>query len=457
MTDSVRALTRTIWSALGGSDQTVTATEEVGTGSYASAFAVSDLASASVSVAGLAIAELAGSASGVVPSVKVDRAAASLWFGTSIKPSGWSLPSMWDPIAGDYRAKNGWVRLHTNAPHHRAAALKVLGPHSAKGDVARAVGFWDKGELETAIVNEGGCAAEMMSLEEWAAHPQGLAVALEPLVNVTDAGASPKSDLDPRPDTPLSGLRVLDLTRVLAGPIATRFIAGFGADVLRIDPPSWSEPGIEPEVTLGKRCAGIDLKTREGRDQFESLLAHADVLVHGYRNGALDGLGYCAETRNTIRPGLIDVSLDAYGWTGPWKNRRGFDSLVQMSSGIADAGMRWKTADTPIPLPVQAIDHATGYLMAAAAVRAIRHRRATGRGSLIRVSLARTAKLLTDLRAATESATPLRPESAEYSPGIEANGWGPVHRLKPPVEISGVPVRWRFPGGKLRTSEATWL
>lgn len=360
MTDSVRALTRTIWSALGGSDQTVTATEEVGTGSFASAFAVSDLASASVSVAGLAIAELAGSASGVVPSVKVDRAAASLWFGTSIKPSGWSLLSMWDPIAGDYRAKNGWVRLHTNAPHHCAAALKVLGPHSAKGDVARAVALWDKGELETAIVNEGGCAAEMMSLEERAAHPQGQAVALEPLVNVTDAGASPKSDLDPRPDTPLSGLRVLDLTRVLAGPIATRFIAGFGADVLRIDPPSWSEPGIEPEVTLGKRCAGIDLKTREGRDQFESLLAHADVLVHGYRNGALDGLGYCAETRNTIRPGLIDVSLDAYGWTGPWKNRRGFDSLVQMSSGIADAGMRWKTADTPIPLPVQAIDHATG-------------------------------------------------------------------------------------------------
>jgi crotonobetainyl-CoA:carnitine CoA-transferase CaiB-like acyl-CoA transferase len=193
----------------------------------------------------------------------------------------------------------------------------------------------------------------------------------------------------------LKDVRVLDLTRVLAGPVATRFLAGFGANVLRIDPPWWSEPGVEPEVTIGKRRAGLDLRNVDDRSRFEALLARADVLIHGYRPGALDGLGLGASRRREIAPALIEVSLNAYGWTGPWRGRRGFDSLVQMSSGIADEGMRRTEAAYPVPLPVQALDHATGLLMAAAALRALRLRRDTGKVLSARLSLARTAAMLT--------------------------------------------------------------
>ena len=166
---------------------------------------------------------------------------------------------------------------------------------------------------------------------------------------------------------------MLDLTRVLAGPVATRFLAGFGADVLRIDPPEWDEPAVVPEVTLGKRCARLDARTDDGRAHLRRLLAEADVLVHGYRPGVLDSLlGVDADGRAELRPGLVEVCLDAYGWTGPWSARRGFDSLVQMSSGIAEAGMRWAGRDVPTPLPVQALDHATGYLMAAEVIDGLR-------------------------------------------------------------------------------------
>jgi crotonobetainyl-CoA:carnitine CoA-transferase CaiB-like acyl-CoA transferase len=172
---------------------------------------------------------------------------------------------------------------------------------------------------------------------------------------------------------------VLDLTRVLAGPVATRFLAGYGADVLRIDPPGWNEPGVIPEVTLGKRCARLDLTQAADRATFETLLAEADVLVHGYRPAALERLGYSEAYRRQRNPSLIDVALDAYGWTGPLAGRRGFDSLVQMSCGIADHGMRRQGAGKPVPLPVQALDHATGYLIAAAVVRALIARLSDGR------------------------------------------------------------------------------
>ena len=171
-------------------------------------------------------------------------------------------------------------------------------------------------------------------------------------------------------------------------------MAGFGADVLRIDSPTWNEPGVVPEMTLGKRCARLDLKTPEGRLIFERLLKDADILFHGYRADALEQLGYTVPELQHIAPGLIDVSLNAYGWSGPWQNRRGFDSLVQMSSGIAEAGQHWKQGEVPTPLPVQALDHATGYLMAASALRLLTERLNTGRGCSARLSLARTAKLL---------------------------------------------------------------
>lgn len=425
-------------------------------GALPSTFAVTDLASASIGAAGQAVAQLILQQTGRLPSVTVDRRLASFWFSSSIRPVGWHVPPLWDPVAGDYAGADGWIRLHTNAPHHRAAAERVLGKVAERTEMARKVAAWNTAELEQAIVEAGGCAAQMRSWQAWQQHPQGLAVNAEALIQ--------RETFATRTDThwlgsvarPLAGVKVLDLTRVLAGPVASRFLAGLGADVLRIDSPTWNEPGVVPEMTLGKRCARLDLKTAADRAVFERLLKDADMLFHGYRADALEHLGYSAAALQTLAPGLIDVSLNAYGWSGPWRNRRGFDSLVQMSSGIADAGMAWKQSDKPLPLPLQALDHATGYLMAASAIQAFSERLKTGRGGSARLSLARTAKLLVDAGHVLEQ-LPLRAEAPEdQGLVVEQTAWGQAHRLLAPVTISGTPLQWDLPAGELGSHRPQW-
>ena len=445
-----------IWASAGGAPAAADRMTQTGTGSLPSVFPVTDLAAASVGAAGLAAAELIACRHGTWPESTVDRRFASLWFGAGIVPEGWTLPPAWDAIAGDYETADGWIRLHTNAPHHRAAALAVLGVPEDKKAVSSAVARWTKDALEDAVVAQGGCAAAMRGLAAWAAHDQGRAVAAEPLVWREPADAVPPPDWPIPRDRPLRGIKVLDLTRVLAGPVATRFLAGFGAEVLRIDPPGWDEPGVVPSVTLGKRTARLDLRTAEGRTVFERLLAGADILVHGYRSDALDRLGLGQDRRRAIRPGLIDVALDAYGWSGPWRTRRGFDSLVQMSSGIADAGMRRLGKDRPHPLPVQALDHACGYAMATAALRGLTTRLETGRGGSARLSLARIAALLTG-EVATDDTTSLAPETpADLDPAIEATAWGPARRIEAPVRVEGATLRWDLPAGPLGAGPAVW-
>ena len=223
---------------------------------------------------------------------------------------------------------------------------------------------------------------------------------------------------------PLRGLRVLDLSRVLAGPVAGRFLAAYGADVLRIDPPQWDEPGVVPEVTLGKRCAGLDLRMPDERRTFEELLRDADVLVHGYRPGALARLGYDGETLRVLNPRLLDVSLNAYGWSGPWAQRRGFDSLVQMSCGIAEHAMRREHAHRPVPLPVQALDHATGYLMAAAVLRALAIRQCCGKVLSAKLSLPRVAGLLLSTKRSKPFCGLSPVASDDFEPRIEETAWG---------------------------------
>jgi crotonobetainyl-CoA:carnitine CoA-transferase CaiB-like acyl-CoA transferase len=213
---------------------------------------------------------------------------------------------------------------------------------------------------------------------------------------------------------------------------------------------------VIPEVTLGKRCARLDLRQARDRTTFEALLAEADILLHGYRPGALDGLGFDAVWRRSIAPGLVDVGLSAYGWSGPWAHRRGFDSLVQMSAGIADAGMRWRRAEQPVPLPVQALDHATGYLMAATAIRGLTERLRRGSGLEARLSLARTAKLLLDQGLADQQPQ-LAPETdADRDPNLEVTDWGEARRLSPPIAITGVPMAWDRPARRLGSAEPSW-
>ncbi|MDP9027589.1 MAG: CoA transferase [Actinomycetota bacterium] len=417
-------------------------------------YPVSELAASAVGVAGLAAAELSDALGFGGGPVRVDRALADAWFGAALRPIGWELPSPWDPIAGDYRAHDVWIRLHTNAPNHRMAALRVLGTEAERDAVARAVSGWDALELENAVVAEGGCAAELRTPEEWALHPQGAAVAAEPLVNIQRTNADAAATLwAPTAASPLAGLRVLDLTRVLAGPVATRFLAGLGAEVLRIDPLDWDEPAIVPEMTLGKRTARLDARDPGGLARLEELLAEADVLVSGYRSDALERLGLGEEVRRGIRPGLVDVSLDAYGHTGPWADRRGFDSLVQMSSGIAGAGLFARSTERTTPLPVQALDHATGYLVAAAVLAALRDRVRDGRGTRSRLSLARTAVELQNARGFATAARGAAPNLPDTAIGTH---WGPASLLDSPVRWPSTGLRWDRPPRPLGSDPASW-
>jgi crotonobetainyl-CoA:carnitine CoA-transferase CaiB-like acyl-CoA transferase len=213
---------------------------------------------------------------------------------------------------------------------------------------------------------------------------------------------------------------------------------------------------VIPEVTLGKRCARLDLRAAADREGFRRLLGEADVLIHGYRPGALDALGFDSAARRDLAPGLVDISLDAYGWSGPWAARRGFDSLVQMSTGIAEAGMRWRKADHPVPLPVQALDHATGYLMAAAAIRGLTRRLTDGAATVARLSLARTASVLIAARA-NPGENPLAPEALDdLASETEETDWGAARRLRPPLVIAETPLRWDRPARMLGTSPPDW-
>jgi hypothetical protein len=455
-----------VWSEVGGPADLPDALTATGPRAVLpSPFDVTGLATASVAAATLAAAEfLAARTDGPPLPVTVDSRQACAAFAAEglFTPIGWKRPEIWDPIAGNYRARDGWIRLHTNYAYHRAAVERLLGA-ADRESVAAAVAEWKAEELETAIVEAGGCAAVMRTREDWLATPAGAATAHAPLTAVTDRplpdGAAVPDDAAGaagagRP-LPYSGVRVLDLTRVIAGPVGTRFLAAYGADVLRIDPPGFAEvPALLPETTAGKRTAALDLRAADGRAAFESLVAGADVLVSGLRADALARLGYDDGALATLNPALIVASLDAYGWDGPWRDRRGFDSLVQMSAGIAAAGAAATGADHPVPLPVQALDHACGYLTAAAVGRALTRRRAESAVSRIRLSRAAGANLLWSLP--RPAGQPPMPKPGDFPLADARTAWGPARRVPLPGAIAGLDPQWRVEAGPLGRHQPAW-
>jgi hypothetical protein len=451
-----------VWAAFGGNPAIAAAAQVRGRGdALPSAFAVGDLATAAVAAANLATAELWAARRGAaVPAVIVDRVAVAAAFRSEalFRPDGWERPAVWDPMAGDYRSADGWVRLHTNYAHHRRAVVDVL--HATdRATVARAVATWQADDLEQAVVDAGGCAAALRTEAAWATHPQGVAVAREPLVATTAvSGSSGVTAWDTvTPNRALSGIRVLDLTRVIAGPVATGFLAAHGAQVVRVDPVDFEEvPALLPLTTAAKLCCRLDLTTIGDRDAFDELVAGADVVVSGLRPGALAGLGYDDDALRDRNPDLVIVAHDAYGWTGPWAGRRGFDSLVQLSTGIA---ARSRLDDgPPVPLPAQALDHATGYLIAAAVARALTERLG-GAGVCTRhLSLARTAHLLTELSGPDRTVAGEALTDQEVNGALEAvtTTWGSAHRVRWPGAIAGTAPTSGRPAGPLGSADARW-
>ncbi|WP_435187139.1 CoA transferase [Streptomyces sp. bgisy126] len=436
MDNTVRTGTELLWSALGGDPALVGRAVFTGpSGLLPARMPVMDLARATVAVAGLAAVERAG----LPGPVRVDDGAVATAFTSErhLRVDG-RAPVNFAPLSRFWRAADGRVRTHANYPHHRAALLAALGVPSGSSEdataeaVAAAIGERTAAEVETAVYGAGGLAVALRTPGEWAAHPQGREVAARPPLT--------RERLDDAPPRRRSGpLRVLDLTRVLAGPVATRTLALLGADVLRIDPPGNPElPDQHADTNVGKRTAALDLDRPSDRRAFGELLDAADVLVTGYRPGALDRFG-------PHRPGLVTARISAWGDYGPWGGRRGFDSLVQAATGIAVVE---GSAEEPGALPAQALDHGSGYLLAAAVLRSLTEQDRDGGTRLVRVALAQTGRWLTHALPAYEPERYL----------TESDGTlGRLRHALSPVAYEGGPTGWSRPPGLPGADGAVWL
>ncbi|GII58987.1 CoA transferase [Planotetraspora thailandica] len=430
----------------------VTAAEPV----LPSAFRIDLAAAASVGAMTAAVAAYAGAGEAGVDSRHAEIAFQSerhfLIGGTGIDP--------WAPLSGDYRTSDGWVRLHCNFAHHRDAALRALGLSPAaeapqREDVAEACSRRTACEIEEAVTREGGCAAAMRSRQEWLTHPQAAAVAGSPLVGLRriDAGRAGgrTGEIRGSGPRPLSGVRVLDLTRVIAGPVAGRALAAYGADVLRVGAAGLPEvPGLVVETAFGKRSCHVDLRAES--EVLRELVRHADVVIQAYRPGTLRDRGFGPEDLARLRPGIVCVDISAYGSRGPWAARRGFDSLVQMATGLAHEN---GDGSRPHPLPAQVLDHASGYLAAFAATAGLLRRRAEGGSWHAEVSLAGTAQWLCALGPGDREQRAQAP--MDDLQATMDSSFGTLTYVRPPGWIQGAEPYWASPPPRQGEHPAEWV
>ncbi|MEE1736570.1 CoA transferase [Streptomyces sp. BE147] len=441
------------WNALGGRAELVGGVSYTGaSGVLPARLPVRELARATVGVCSLAAAELlARRSAGAVPAVRVHEAAVATSFVSErhLRIDG-RAPASFAPLSGFWRAADGWVRTHANYPHHRSRLLGALGlPDS--GDDRTLAG----------LLSDELAARPARSVQETVHAAGGLAVAVArtpiragiPLAETRLLAESGPRTL-PQASLPAGGVRVLDLTRVIAGPVAARTLALLGADVLRVDPPQLMEDGdAHADTGFGKRSTLLNLSAPEDRRVFEELLGSADVVLTGYRPGALDRYGLAPDALLARRPHLIVAQLCAWGWSGPWASRRGFDSLVQAASGIASVEA---SADgSPGVLPAQALDHGTGYLLAAAVLRALTDRQTSGGGRHLRLSLAGTASWL--LHGIVPA--PLDGEAHAPQPWLSrtVSPYGMLDHALPPVHYDGAPRNWDRPPTEWGSDLPAWV
>jgi crotonobetainyl-CoA:carnitine CoA-transferase CaiB-like acyl-CoA transferase len=323
--------------------------------------------------------------------------------------------------------------------------------------MAAAVARFQASDLEDALNGAGLPAAMVRSADEWRAHPQGRAVAALPLLEIVRLGDSP-----PEPpgggDRPLSGVRVLDLTHVIAGAECGRTLASYGADVLLVTAPH--RPSLPTQVIdfgLGKLSAALDLRRSEDGDRLRKLVAEAGLFSQSYRPGALANLGFGPEEVARLRPGIIYVTLSAYGHEGPWRQRRGFETLIQSVSGLAHEQGFGGGLDRPQHLPAQVVDHATGYLAAFGALVALARRAREGGSYLVRVSLAQTGRWVDALgRVRGRDVADQTVADVDDLLAERDSPFGRVRHVVPAARLSETPASWSRPPVPLGTHAALW-
>jgi crotonobetainyl-CoA:carnitine CoA-transferase CaiB-like acyl-CoA transferase len=436
---------------------TLTGTEPV----LPSSFAVGTAAQATVAASALAANELWHLRTGRRQRVGVDMRHAGTEFRSEryLRVNGKPPHEHRDKTVGLYRTGDGrWVRLHTNLPHHRAGTLKLLAAEYDRASVQRAIDGWNAFDLEDAAAKAGLVITATRSFEEWDAHPQGRAIAGQPLFSIERIGDARKEPLPPG-DRPMAGVKVLDLTRVIAGPVCGRTLAAHGADVLNISAAHLPQmEALVIDTNRGKLSAQIDLRQASGREKLTALLRGADIFIQGYRPGAIAQYGFSAEDAARVRPGIVCVSLCAYGYAGPWANRRGFDSLVQNANGLNAAEAEAAHEDKPRPLPCQELDHATGYLMALGAMTALLRRATEGGSWHARCSLAQTGYWFRNLGRIGGGLACPDPGFEDVRDRLEENpsGFGRLTAVKHSAAMSETPARWDRPSMPLGSSPAEW-
>jgi len=426
-----------------------------------SSFRVAAAAQASIAAAGLAAAQIWKLRSGQSQDVAVDirHAVVECRSERYLRVDGKPPPPAWDAIAGIYKTRDRrLVRLHTNFRHHRDAVCKILDCKPERDQVQAALLQWDGEAFETAAYAGGCVVALMRSHEEWSDLPHAKALAALPPISIEKIGdAAPKPW--PAGGRPLAGLRVLDLSRVIAGPVAGRTLAVHGADVLLI---SGSDLPAIPWLTIdtgrGKLTSFVELKSEQGRGVLRDLLAQSDIFSQGYRPRALASLGFSPQDAARISPGIVYVSLSAYGHAGPWAERRGFDSLVQTATGFNHAEGKAAGIDGPKELPAQMLDHATGYLMAFGAMMARARQSREGGSWHVRVSLAQTGRWLWNLGRLADGFKTEDLKADAVRPFLEElpSGFGPLQSVSHAAALSKTPAFWARPAMPLGSHPPQW-
>ena len=440
---------------------TVTGAEPV----MPSSFRVAAAAAASIGAAALAAEAIWRHRTGAGQGVSIDlrHAAAEFRSERHIRIADTPPKDPWDPIAGAYPTQDGpnclpWVRLHTNFPHHRDGILKLLNCGNTREDVAAALRRWKAEAFETAAFQAGMCVSAYRSFAQWDAHPHAQALAGLPAMRVERLHAAPARPFTPNPTRPLDGVKVLDLTRVIAGPVAGRTLAAHGADVLYVASPNVPNlPTLIADTGRGKRACAIDLETEQGRAALRALIAGADIFLQSYRPGALARYGFGPAQVAAINPGIIVATLSAYGESGPWAGKRGFDSLVQTSTGFNYAEAEAAGTTSPKPLPAQALDHASGYLLALGAMAARLRQSKEGGSWKVSVALATTGNWLRSL-GRIDAITAPDPGFDTITDLLDPSSFGqtPTQAIRHAAHLSETPPHWSRGASALGTDQPTW-
>jgi crotonobetainyl-CoA:carnitine CoA-transferase CaiB-like acyl-CoA transferase len=424
-----------------------------------SSFAVGTAAQTTIAAAALAACELGYVRGAARQIVTLGMQHAAMECVGTFRVNG-ETPDAWDKFSGLYRCADGWVRVHTNFAHHRDGALKLLGLNPAtaqRADAEHAMLEWRAIDYETASANAGMVATAVRTFDEWDATPQGIAIASQPLFTIERIGNAPAIALPAITDamSPLSGIRTLDLTRILAGPVAGRTLAAYGADVMLINSPHLPNIPSIAETSRGKLSAHVDLRDATGRDTMRALLHDAHVFIQGYRPSGLASLGFGADDATKVRPGLIYVSLSAYGDEGPWATRRGFDSLVQTATGFNHAEAAAANEAKPRPLPMQILDYATGFLIATCVSAALIRQQREGGSWHVRLSLAQTGHWLRSLGRVGNGFSISTPDIEPYM-ATSQSGFGELTAVRHGAQLSRTPTAWTRPSIPPGSHQPIW-